>query len=214
MPLGLHDVTVPGMRCSEFSSSGGGMTPRNGVPAVEAEMYCTVLRIGKVKPHMILGLGTIMLSPNGETWTRRSSNNLKEATCPKPLMAGVFVSFELSSNQPRRGCISRSTVVIHLASTVPQDLMSGSTDLCKEARYLHKYSPQWSHRLFRSTNRNPFQPNFPALRLLRNVGAVGRGFQDSDSRICWWCFETFCQRHLISKWLMSYKNSRWRECPI
>ena len=99
-------------------------------------------------------------------------------------MAGVFVSFELSSNQPRRGCISRSTVVIHLASTVPQDLMSGSTDLCNEARYLHKYSPQWSHRLFRSTNRNPFQPNFPALRLLRNVGAVGRGFQDSDSRIC------------------------------
>jgi hypothetical protein len=24
-----------------FSSSGGGMTPRNGEPAVEAEMYCT-----------------------------------------------------------------------------------------------------------------------------------------------------------------------------
>jgi hypothetical protein len=37
-----------------------------------------------------------------------------------------------------------------------------------------------SHRLFRSTNRNPFQPNFPA----KNVGVVGRGFQDSDSRIC------------------------------
>jgi hypothetical protein len=44
------------------------MTPRNGVSAVEAEKYCTVLRIGKcLEPHMIVGLGKRMLSPNGET---------------------------------------------------------------------------------------------------------------------------------------------------
>jgi hypothetical protein len=56
-------------------------------------------------------------------------------------MADVFISFHLNSLQIGLGT---DVFLDQQSSSIspPEDLMSGSTDLCNEARYLHKFSPQ------------------------------------------------------------------------